>query len=215
MTMIRCALDRPDLGQTFRYLGCYYITHRKFSRATWSWKVSQKLVESQKFRESQLALKSQILYFPLILNRSFISTHRMIMIWCLLDSLDLGKAVKQLGRYHVTHRKFSRAPWSRNVSQKLDESQKFRESQLALKSQILYFPIILKRSFISTHRMIMIWCSLDSFDLGKVFKQLGRYHITHRKFSRNTWSWLWYFIQKKIIFCINVVGLSSKRKKND
>ena len=34
MIMIRCALDRPDLGQTFKYLGRYYITHRKFSRAT-------------------------------------------------------------------------------------------------------------------------------------------------------------------------------------
>ena len=46
---------------------------------------------------------------------------------------------KHLGHYHITHRKFSRAPWSRKVSQKLDESQKFRESQLVLKSQILYY----------------------------------------------------------------------------
>ena len=30
MTMIRCALESPDLGQAFKYTGCHHITHRKF-----------------------------------------------------------------------------------------------------------------------------------------------------------------------------------------
>ena len=34
MTMIRCALESPDLGQPFKYLGRYHITHRNFFRAT-------------------------------------------------------------------------------------------------------------------------------------------------------------------------------------
>ena len=99
--MIRCALDSPDLGQAFKYLGRYHITHRKFSRANWSRKVSQKLDESQKFRESQLALKSQILYFPVIPKRSFACTRRMIMIRCVLENPDLGQAFKHLWRYHM------------------------------------------------------------------------------------------------------------------
>ena len=45
MTMIRCALESPDLGQTFTYIERYHITHRKFSRATWSRKVCQKLMK--------------------------------------------------------------------------------------------------------------------------------------------------------------------------
>ena len=32
--MIRCALESPHLGQSFKYLGHYHITHRKFFRAT-------------------------------------------------------------------------------------------------------------------------------------------------------------------------------------
>ena len=39
--MIWCALDSPDLGQTFKYLGHHHIIHRKFFRATWSWKTPQ------------------------------------------------------------------------------------------------------------------------------------------------------------------------------
>ena len=34
MTMIRCALESPDLGQAFKYLGYHHITHRKFFRGT-------------------------------------------------------------------------------------------------------------------------------------------------------------------------------------
>ena len=34
MTMIRCALESPDLGQPFKYLGRYHITHKKIFRAT-------------------------------------------------------------------------------------------------------------------------------------------------------------------------------------
>ena len=34
MTMIRCALERPDLRQAFKYIGCHHITHKKFSRGT-------------------------------------------------------------------------------------------------------------------------------------------------------------------------------------
>ena len=30
--MIRCALENPDLGKMFTYLGRYHITHRNFSR---------------------------------------------------------------------------------------------------------------------------------------------------------------------------------------
>ena len=34
MTMIRCALESPDLGQAFKYSVCHHITHRKFFRGT-------------------------------------------------------------------------------------------------------------------------------------------------------------------------------------
>ena len=57
--MIRCALESPYLGQLFKYLEPYHIIHRKFFRATWSWKMPQKLTKTQKFRQSQLALKNK------------------------------------------------------------------------------------------------------------------------------------------------------------
>ena len=69
-----------------------------------------------------------------------------------------------------SHRKFSRVPSKRKVSQKPDESQKFRESQLVSKSEILYFPLVRKCNFIPTHRMTIIWCALDISDLGQGFK---------------------------------------------
>ena len=49
MTMIRCALERPDLGQAFRHPICHHITRRKFSRGTWSWRISQKLMKLRNF----------------------------------------------------------------------------------------------------------------------------------------------------------------------
>ena len=39
--MIWRALENPGLGQPFKYLGHYHIIHRKFFRATWSWKMPQ------------------------------------------------------------------------------------------------------------------------------------------------------------------------------
>ena len=61
--MIRCALESPYLRQPFKYLGYYHITHRKYFRATWSWKMPQKRTKTQKFRGSQLALKNKIWSF--------------------------------------------------------------------------------------------------------------------------------------------------------
>ena len=57
---IWCALESPGLGQPFKYLERYHITRRKFFRATWSWKMPQKLTKTQNFRTSQLALKNKI-----------------------------------------------------------------------------------------------------------------------------------------------------------
>ena len=120
--MIRCALESPYLGQPFKYLGHHHITHRKFFRATWSWKMPQKLTKTQKFRESQLALKNKIWSFARFLKLSFTSTVRNVMIWCALDSPGLGQPFKYLERYHITHRKFFRATWSWKMPQKLTKT---------------------------------------------------------------------------------------------
>ena len=153
--MIRRALENPYLGQPFKYLVYYHITHRKFFRATWSWKMSQKLTKNQKFRESQLAPKNKIWSFARFLKLSFTSTVHNVMIRCVLDSPGPRKPFKYLGHHHITHRKFFRATWSRGVSEKVDESQKFRESLLALKIQILYFPLF--RSVASLVRIVWLW----------------------------------------------------------
>ena len=108
--MIRCALDSPYLGQPFKYLGHRHITHRKFFRATWSWKMPQKLTKTQKFRESQLALKNKILSFSRFLKLSFTSTVRNIMVWRALDSPGLGQLFKYLGHYHIIRRSFLETP---------------------------------------------------------------------------------------------------------
>ena len=107
--MIRCALESPYLGQLFKYLEHHHITHRKFFRATWSWKMPQKLTKIQKFRESQLALKNKIWSFARFLKLNFTSTVRNVMIWCALDNPGLGQPFKYIERYHVTHRKLFRA----------------------------------------------------------------------------------------------------------
>ena len=133
----------------------FHITHRKFSRAPWSQKVSQKPDESQKFRESQLALKSQIFYFPLIPKRSFISTHRMTMFLCALKTPDLGQAFTQLVRFHITHRKVSRATWSRNISQKVMNVRNFESLSWLWRFKYCIFQLF--RSVASLLRTVWPW----------------------------------------------------------
>jgi len=94
--MIRCALESPHLGQPFKYLGHHHINNRKFFRDTWSWKMPQKLTKTQKFRESQLALKIKICSFAHFLRPSFTSTVRDVTIWCALDSPALCQPFKYL-----------------------------------------------------------------------------------------------------------------------
>ena len=143
MTMIRCALERLDLMQSFKYPGCHHITHRKFSRGTWSWRISQKLMKLRNF------VKSKILHSSLITRCSFTSMQRETMIWCAPESLALRQPFQYLQRYYITHRKLPRATWSQKSFWKMDETQKFRESRLALKSKILHSSLITKCSFTS------------------------------------------------------------------
>ena len=131
--MIWCALESPDLGQPFKYLRHHHITHRKLFRATWSWKMPQKLTKTQKFRESQLALKNKIWSLVRFLKLSFTSTSRNVTIWCALDIPGLGQPLKYLECYHITRRNFFRATWSWKMPQKL-----FFQSQLRL-SKFLSF----------------------------------------------------------------------------
>ena len=44
---IWCALDIPGLGKPVKYLERHHITHRKFFRATWSWKRPNLVFQSQ------------------------------------------------------------------------------------------------------------------------------------------------------------------------
>ena len=95
----------------------------------------QKLTKTQKFRESQLALKIKICSFARFLCPSFISTVRNVTIWCVLESPGLGQPFKYLGHHHITRKKVFRAAWSWKMRQKLTKTQKFRKSQLALKTR--------------------------------------------------------------------------------
>ena len=151
--------------------------------------MTQKLTKTQKFRETQLALKNKIWSFARFLKLSFASEVRNIMIWRALDSPGLGKPFKYLGHYHITDRKYFRATWSWKMPQKLTKTQKFRESQLALKNKIWSLARFLTLSFTSTVRSVTIWCSLESPGLGQHFWYLERYNITRRNVFRATWSW--------------------------
>ena len=145
MIIIWRALESPDLGQAFEHLRRQHITHRKFFRVTWSWKKFQKVDESQKFRESQLAAKSQILYFVPFLKRNFACTYRMTIIWRALENPDIGQAFRYPGRYHFTYRKISRATWSREVSEKLRKFRNFESLSWLWKVKfcVFYlFPIV-------------------------------------------------------------------------
>ena len=113
---------------------------------------------------------------------------RTVMIRCALESPYLGQPFKYLEQHHITHRKFFRGTWSQKVHQKLTKTQKFRGSQLALKNKILSFARFLRLSFTSTLHNVMNWRALDSPRLGKPFRYLEHYHITHRKVFRVTWS---------------------------
>ena len=90
-----------------------------------------KLTKTQKFRKSQLALKNKIWSFARFLKLSFPE------------------------RYHITHRNFLETPEVENAP-KTDQTQKFRESYLALKNKIWSFARFLKLSFTSTVRNVMI-----------------------------------------------------------
>ena len=116
----------------------------------------QKVDESQKFRESQLAAKSQILYFVPFLKRNFACTYLMTIIRRAMENPDLGQAFSNLDAIISPIEKFLEQLGAEEFPKNVEESKKFRESQLALKSKILCFLLISKRSFISTYRMIMI-----------------------------------------------------------
>ena len=75
MTMIRCALESPDLGQAFKYLERYHITHRKFSRATWSRKVCKKLMKVRNFETLSCLWKVKF-----CLSRIFLSVASFLYI---------------------------------------------------------------------------------------------------------------------------------------
>ena len=79
MIMNRCALESPDLGQAFTYLGRYHITHRKFSRATWSRKVSQKLMKVRNFESLSWLWRVKFCIFQLF--RSVASSLRIVWSW--------------------------------------------------------------------------------------------------------------------------------------
>ena len=110
--------------------------HRKFFRATWSWKMTQKLIKTQKFRESQFAPKNKIWSFARFLKLSFTSTVHNVTIWCALESLGLGQPFKHLERYHIMRKKVFRGTWGWKMLEKLTKTQKLRKSQLALKNKI-------------------------------------------------------------------------------
>ena len=57
----------------------------------------------------------------------------------------------------------------------------FRESQLALKNNILSFARFPRLSFTSSFFDVMIWCALDNPRLRQSFKYLERYHIIRKK----------------------------------
>ena len=80
MTIIRRVLENSDLGQGFDCLNAIISPIEKFLEPLEAEEFPKNVEESQKFRESQLALKSKILCFLLISKCSFISTYRMIMI---------------------------------------------------------------------------------------------------------------------------------------
>ena len=65
--MILCALESPDLGQPFKYLERYHGTRGKSLQSS-QVSAKTKLIKTQKFRQSQLAPTSQILYFQLLLT---------------------------------------------------------------------------------------------------------------------------------------------------
>ena len=97
MIMNRCALESPDLGQAFTYLGRYHITHRKFSRATWSRKVSQKLMKVRNFESLSWLWRVKFCIFQLF--RSVASSLRIVWSWFNVRwrVLILGKLLNTLG----------------------------------------------------------------------------------------------------------------------
>ena len=86
-SMILCALISPYLGRPFEYLEYCDITHRKNFRDTWNEKVRQKMMKSQKFRQSQFAQKNKNLHFALFPRLISTTTLRNVMIWCALDRI--------------------------------------------------------------------------------------------------------------------------------
>ena len=154
--MIRCALESPYLGQPFKYLGYYHITHGKYFRATWSWKMPQKLTKTQKFRESQLALKNKIWSFARFLKLVFTFTVRNVMIWCSLESSGLGRPFKYLERYHITRKKVFRALKLKNAWKTDQNSEISKISVGSEKQDLRHFSTSGGSKKISTGDMITL-----------------------------------------------------------
>ena len=115
--MIGCALDSSGLEQPFEYLKRYHITYRKNVRATWSQNVRQKLMQTQKFRESQSALKKKICL--LCVFWGFAPLLRFVMSWIdvrwtvlilgnLLNTLNVIISPLEKFYSHLKSKKFSK-----------------------------------------------------------------------------------------------------------
>ena len=160
----------PSLSYLQKLFSRHFKSIFDFSRLIWSRKVRQRLTKTQKFRESQLALKNKILPFARCLRLSFTATFCNSMIWCALDSPGPGKPFKYLERYHITSRKILEPPEVKKCAQNW---KNWEISRVSIDSQKTRF---------SRHFWAHFWLqvALTFFSIGDM--------VTSKVFKRSSWT---------------------------
>ena len=111
--------------------------------------------ETQKFRESHLALKSKIFHSSPLTKCSFTFMQLETMHWCALEKRDLKQAFQYIQRYYISCWKLSRATWSQKTSEKLMKLRNFETHTWLWRAKY--------SSFLSSSENFMMSLIFDSF----------------------------------------------------
>ena len=98
-------------------------------------KCPKKWSKLRNFESLNWLWKTRFVFFAGFLRLNFTSTIRTVIVWRILEHPGIGQPFKYIERYHVTHRKIFRATRSWKMFQKRTKTQKFRDSQFALKKR--------------------------------------------------------------------------------
>ena len=154
---IWCALERPGLGQPFKYLGHYHVTSKKVLEPLEAEKCLKNWPKLRNFESLSWLWKTRFgLWRVLWILASLLGfvMSRFDVRW---KSLGLGQPFKYLERYHISSKKVFRATWSWKMPQILfvRANWDFRNFWVL----VSFWSIFQLQVALKTFLRVIYWCS--------------------------------------------------------